>query len=226
MNPHGYRPNEFFAAAMIFEGLVDWDPEAREGADGIPSTADDFVVGSLATSWTTSEIEHLARPDTVPYSITFKLREGVTFHDGAKWDAATASLNFDHIMGGKEKAMAGFHDWSRRRALGGWGPARRPCLGSHLTRHLIIIKSSVIIIKVLLGPTPDTSRVSAPRVPPTEHARNTHTHTHTHHARTHAHLTRQVRNAGSYRLLGGACRVRIQDHFQVLRLRTLMGHSS
>jgi ABC-type transport system substrate-binding protein len=46
-----------------------------------------------------------------PYEITFNLRPGVTFHDGAAWNAAAAKLNFDHIMGSAAKYRAGFHDW-------------------------------------------------------------------------------------------------------------------
>lgn len=109
LNPHAYRPNEFVTNDFIFEGLVAWEP-GFVGLDGITNTKDDFVAASLATSWTTTEAAHLA-DSSVPYEITFTLRPGVTFHDGAKWDAATAALNFDHIMGGPDRRLAGFHDW-------------------------------------------------------------------------------------------------------------------
>jgi ABC-type transport system substrate-binding protein len=113
MNPHGYRPNEFVTNAMIYEGLTTWDPKSL-GVDGIRGTPDDFVVGSLAESWTTNIDAVLGNP-TTKYAITFNLRQGVTFHDGNKWNAEAAALNFDHIMGkapgDTTKSWGGFHDW-------------------------------------------------------------------------------------------------------------------
>uniref|UniRef100_A0A7S2CRM7 Solute-binding protein family 5 domain-containing protein n=1 Tax=Octactis speculum TaxID=3111310 RepID=A0A7S2CRM7_9STRA len=113
MNPHAYRPNEFVSNAIMFEGLTAWDPTSA-GADGISGTSDDFVVGALAESWTTN-IDDVLEDSAVAYTITFNLREGVTFHDGEDWDAAAAVLNFNHILGKADgdtvKSWGGFHDW-------------------------------------------------------------------------------------------------------------------
>ena len=104
VNPHAYRPNEFVVHDMIFEGLVAWDADSP-GPDGTMGTNDDFIVPSLAASWTDTAAAHLA-DSNVPYEITFTLQSGVTFHDGEAWTAAAAVANFDHIM-----AIPGFHDW-------------------------------------------------------------------------------------------------------------------
>ena len=101
MNPHSYRPNEFVTNEFVFEPLVEWDPY-WPGADGKLGTEDDGVKPALAESWTTS---------MDPYSITFKIKQAVTFHDGEKWTAQAAKINFDHILGGSTKSFAGFHDW-------------------------------------------------------------------------------------------------------------------
>ena len=98
MNPHDYRPNEFVTNDFIFEGLVAWDGNHTEGADGVSGTDDDFVKPSLALSWSTNYAAVVASPSTA-YEITFSLRTGVTFHDGSAWDAAAAKANFDQIMG-------------------------------------------------------------------------------------------------------------------------------
>jgi peptide/nickel transport system substrate-binding protein len=61
----------------IFEGLVAIDRAGR-------------IVPQLATAWTIS-------PDGLTY--TFKLRSGVTFHDGEPFDAATAKFTLDRARG-------------------------------------------------------------------------------------------------------------------------------
>jgi peptide/nickel transport system substrate-binding protein len=53
-----------------------------------PGTADE-IVPSLATEYSVS-------PDALTY--TFKIREGVTFHDGTALDAAAVKYNFDRWM--------------------------------------------------------------------------------------------------------------------------------
>ena len=108
-SPHDYRPNEFVANDFIFEGLVQWDGSKPAGHDGITGNEDDFVSPSLASSWTVSF-------DGDNYVITFKLRSGVTFHDGSPWNAAAAVANFEQIMGGtgvlgSRKVLRGMHDW-------------------------------------------------------------------------------------------------------------------
>ena len=74
MNPHSYRPNEFFANDFVFEGLVAWDSNSS-GVDGTMGTADDGVVPSLASSWT---IAHDS--GTGKMTIKFTLQTGVKFH--------------------------------------------------------------------------------------------------------------------------------------------------
>ena len=124
LNAHDYRPGEFVTNDFIYEGLTEWDGEHTEGVDGIAGTDDDFVKPSLAASWTTN-YDDLVAGTATRYEITFTLRSGVTFHDGAAWDAAACKTNFDHIMGGdgvgpppgygsKGKsgwALTGLHDW-------------------------------------------------------------------------------------------------------------------
>jgi ABC-type transport system substrate-binding protein len=76
MNPHVYRPNEFFSNNLIYEGLVAYGPGGS-------------IVPSLATSWTESA-------DGLTF--TFTLRTGVKFHDGEDWNCAAAKMNFDHFF--------------------------------------------------------------------------------------------------------------------------------
>ena len=73
INPHSYRPNEFFANDFVFEGLVAWDPDSA-GADGKMGTSDDGVVPSLASSWTINKV------DGGGMKIVFQLEENVKFH--------------------------------------------------------------------------------------------------------------------------------------------------
>ncbi len=71
-----------FLGYPIFEPLVDWDLEnAADKRAG-------FRPG-LATEWSVDE-------DTRT-RWTFKLREGVIFHDGSEFDAGVAAWNFDRI---------------------------------------------------------------------------------------------------------------------------------
>ena len=74
MNPHSYRPNEFFANDLVFEGLVAAGDLNFPGMDGIKGTPDDGVVPSLASSW---NIEIL---QASKMKITFNLAQGVKFH--------------------------------------------------------------------------------------------------------------------------------------------------
>ncbi len=61
----------------IYEGLVRFKDASLE------------IEPALATSWTIS-------PDGKLY--TFKLRPGVTFHDGSAFDAAAVKFNFDRVL--------------------------------------------------------------------------------------------------------------------------------
>lgn len=74
--------NTFKALSHIYEGFVAEDLLA-EGVDTPP------VVPALAESWEISE-------DKLVY--TFKLREGVFFHDGTPWNAEAAKFNMDRML--------------------------------------------------------------------------------------------------------------------------------
>ena len=65
----------------IYEGLVDFNMSLD-------------VVPKLAKSWEISE-------DRLTW--TFKLREGVTFHSGAPFNAEAVKVNFDRILNGRYK---------------------------------------------------------------------------------------------------------------------------
>lgn len=64
------------ATMQIFETLVRWDENAN-------------IAPLLAESWTTSD-------DGLAW--TFKLREGVTFHDGTPFNAEAAAYTFERIL--------------------------------------------------------------------------------------------------------------------------------
>jgi len=79
MDPHSYRPNEFFISNWLYEGLVHFGESGE-------------IVPALATSWEVA--------DTVDggEEYRFTLRTGVKFHDGSDWNCAAAKLNFDHVL--------------------------------------------------------------------------------------------------------------------------------
>ncbi len=76
LDPHGVS-NVYIQwfGRMVFDNLVYLDPS------GVPQPW-------LATSWTIS-------PDGKLY--TFRLREGVTFSDGSRWNAEALRLNLEHM---------------------------------------------------------------------------------------------------------------------------------
>ncbi|MDC7239523.1 MAG: nickel ABC transporter substrate-binding protein, partial [Spirochaetales bacterium] len=82
LNPHLYA-GEMYAQEILFERLV-------------VLTADGYAP-SLAESWEISE-------DGLVY--TFKIREGVTFHDGEKLDAFAVEKNFDALIENRAR-----HTW-------------------------------------------------------------------------------------------------------------------
>ena len=79
LDPHSYRPNEFFANNWVYEGLVSY------GTDGA-------IEPALAERWTISVDTNKVE------TVRFKLRENVKFHDGAAWNCTVAKLNFDHVF--------------------------------------------------------------------------------------------------------------------------------
>ncbi len=70
----------------VVEPLI-WQPQAGEFAPG------------LATEWSVND-------DATEY--TFKLREGVTFHDGTVFDAEAVKFTFDRIVDPEMKAQTAF----------------------------------------------------------------------------------------------------------------------
>ena len=95
MEAHGYRPNEFWANNWVYEGLTSFDP-TMTGTEGIKP--------SLATSWVvTTDASGIE-------TITFTLRTGVKFHDGADFNCAVAKLNFDHVFA-QGLVDPGWHGW-------------------------------------------------------------------------------------------------------------------
>jgi len=91
LDPHTYRPNEFFANNWVYEGLVSY------GADGV-------IEPSLAASWTVTDKVSGGQ------EYTFMLRQGVKFHDGSDWNCAVAKLNFDHVLA-KPLTTGDWHGW-------------------------------------------------------------------------------------------------------------------
>lgn len=71
-----------FAGYPVYDALINWDLSKAD----VPSV----MTPGLATSW---EVD--ASDQTV---WRFKLREGVTFHDGSPWNADAAIWNFDKIF--------------------------------------------------------------------------------------------------------------------------------
>jgi peptide/nickel transport system substrate-binding protein len=75
-------------AIHVYEGLVTKDWHTNADGTGLK------IVPALATSWEIS-------PDGKTY--TFKLREGVKFHDGTPFDAKAAEFNFRTFLDPKSK---------------------------------------------------------------------------------------------------------------------------
>ncbi|MBZ8133182.1 ABC transporter substrate-binding protein [Afifella sp. IM 167] len=86
LDPHAVTAvNDFRILVNVYDGLVRYKDGTLE------------VEPSLATDWTISD-------DGKTY--TFKLREGVTFHDGTPFDAEAVKFNFDRML----KEDHPFHD--------------------------------------------------------------------------------------------------------------------
>lgn len=100
MDPHSYRPNEFFANNLVYEGLLEF------GDDG-------SLNPSLAESWTVEDIAGGKQ------KYTFNLRQGVKFHDGEDWKCSVAKLNYDHVFA---PPMAAWHSgwWGLPDKLESW----------------------------------------------------------------------------------------------------------
>lgn len=66
---------------------------------------DGAILPALAATW-----------DIIPSNvalggvdIVFQLRQGVTFHDGAPWNAAACKMNFDNVF--SPALAATYHSW-------------------------------------------------------------------------------------------------------------------
>ena len=90
LDPHSYRPNEFFANNWVYEGLI---------AYGVGGTLEP----ALATAWTSTVNSDGGE------TVRFTLRTGVKFHDGADFDCAAVKLNFDHVFGNAD--LIGWYGW-------------------------------------------------------------------------------------------------------------------
>jgi glutathione transport system substrate-binding protein len=76
LDPHDTSDNPSYSIERsIYEGLLGFDENMQ-------------IVGKLATSWEAS-------PDARTF--TFKLRDGVTFHDGTKFDAEAVRVNIQRL---------------------------------------------------------------------------------------------------------------------------------
>ena len=73
----------------MFDPLVWWLPASDGGSKFVPGLAESYTVS----------------PDASVY--TFKLRKGVTFHDGTKFDATAVKATYDHIVDPATKSKSG-----------------------------------------------------------------------------------------------------------------------
>jgi len=107
LDPHTYRPNEFFANNWVYESLVSY------GADGV-------IEPALAQSWSVADVSGGGQ------EYTFQLRQGVKFHDNSDWNCAVAKLNFDHVLA-KPLTTGDWHGWyDLPKQLKSW-----KCTGTH-----------------------------------------------------------------------------------------------
>ena len=91
LDPHTYRPNEFFSNNWVYDGLVEYGPGGT-------------ILPALAVSWDVTDRTGGGQ------IYTFNLRQNVTFHDGASWNCDVAKLNFDHVLA--EPLRTGdYHGW-------------------------------------------------------------------------------------------------------------------
>ncbi|MEZ5865587.1 MAG: ABC transporter substrate-binding protein [Geminicoccaceae bacterium] len=102
MDPHVVTAvNDFRILVNVYDGLVRYRPGTLE------------VEPALAESWEISD-------DGTAY--TFKLREGVAFHDGTPFDAAAVKFNFDRMLDENHPQ----HDTGPSRSPSSSARSRRP----------------------------------------------------------------------------------------------------
>jgi nickel transport system substrate-binding protein len=91
MDPHSYRPNEFFISNWIYEGLVSY------GYDG-------QILPQLAQSWT------VTTTNSGSQEYRFTLRSGVKFHDGTVCNCYAVKMTFDHVLQNPLNTV-NYHGW-------------------------------------------------------------------------------------------------------------------
>jgi len=101
MDPHSYRPNEFFISNWIYEGLVSY------GDNGV-------IQPQLATQWTVTDTSSGGQ------EYRFTLRPGVKFHDGTTCNCAAVKMTFDHVLQPPLNTL-NYHGWYHLpKYLTGW----------------------------------------------------------------------------------------------------------
>lgn len=93
LDPHSYRPNEFFANNWVYESLVNYGPQGQ-------------ILPGLAASWTSTA----GASGSNEQVYTFVLRPNVTFHDGSDWNCDAAKMNLDHVLA-PPLTTVDYHGW-------------------------------------------------------------------------------------------------------------------
>ena len=98
----------------MFDPLVWWLPDATgSGTEFVPGLADSYSVNADASVF------------------TFKLKKGVTFHDGTKFDATAVKATYDHIVDPATKSKSG---------LGALGPYQETKIIDPYTVQIVFSK--------------------------------------------------------------------------------------
>jgi len=94
----------------MFDPLVWWLPDGSGGSKFVPGLAESYTVS----------------PDASVY--TFKLKKGVTFHDGTKFDAHAVKATYDHVVDPATKSKSG---------LGALGPYKETKVLDDYTAQIV-----------------------------------------------------------------------------------------
>src|SRR5882724_2894699 len=97
----------------MFDPLVWWLPTSDGGSKFVPGLAESYTVSADASVY------------------TFKLRKGVTFHDGTKFDASAVKATYDHIVDPATKSKSG---------LGALGPYKQTKIIDPYTVQIVFSK--------------------------------------------------------------------------------------
>ena len=102
LDPHGqFGWTTWRINGQVYEGLIQRDLTVTTRLGSTPR-----YVPALARSWEASEDQR---------DFTFKLREGVTFHDGTAFDAEAVKINLERIFDKDSR-----HFWERANTAAGW----------------------------------------------------------------------------------------------------------